>query len=316
MGEQKKTVLVNVVRNFLCLEGFSWYRPLSIGRMSVRGGTPFALPSNPMLNTMKPTLFLSAVAFVALPVLAIAEEAASPANEVKAAAAKLTEASGYAWKTTSAIPESGSGQGRGNRFRPGPSEGKINKEGFALIRQTRGDNTSEALVKNGKTVVKTADGWKTGEELREQRRGERNDNNANDGDRRRGRGFGGNIGANFGRTFKAPAVQASELAGKTTELKKEGDTIKGDLTAAAAKELLSFGGPRRDGREGPQIDDPRGSVTFWIKDGALAKYEVKVAGSVSFNNNTRSLDRTTTTEISDVGSVTIDLPEEVKKKLE
>lgn len=265
---------------------------------------------------MKPTLFLSALAFAVLP-LAVTAEEATPASEVKAAAAKLTEA-GYAWKTTVNLPEGGPGQGRGgNRFRPSPTEGKINKEGFALIKQSRGDNTSETVIKNGKTLVKTNDGWKSREELRGQRR---DDNaNAGDGDRRRNnRGFGGGgaFGANLGRNFKAPAEQAVELAGKTTSLKKEGDTIKGDLTADAAKELLSFGGPRRDGREGPQIDDPRGSVTFWIKDGALAKYEVKVAGSVSFNGNTRSLDRTTTTEISDVGSVTIDLPEDAKKKLE
>ncbi len=270
---------------------------------------------------MKPTLLLSAFAFLALPVALSAEdakpetastEAASPAADLKAAVAKLADASGYTWKTTTVLPESGQGQGGRGRWRPGPSEGKITKEGFAVLKQTFGDNTSESVIKGEKYAVKTPDGWKTGEELREQRRA------GGDGEGRRGRGPGGGFGS-IARNFKAPAAQAGDLVGQVKELKKDGDTFKGALTSEAAKSLLSFGGgQRRDGGggEGPQIDDPRGSVTFWLKDGALAKYELKLAGSITFRDNTRDVDRTTTTEITEVGSTTVEIADDVKKKLE
>ena len=56
-------------------------------------------------------------------------------------------------------------------------------------------------------------------------------------------------------------------------------------------------------------------MTFWIADGKLAKYQTHVSGTVSFNGNDRDIDRTTTVEISDVGSTKIDVPDDAKKKL-
>ena len=59
----------------------------------------------------------------------------------------------------------------------------------------------------------------------------------------------------------------------------------------------------------------KGTATFWTKDGALSKYSYNVKGTVSFNNNDRDVDRTTTVEIKDVGTTTVTIPEEAKKKL-
>lgn len=228
-----------------------------------------------------------------------------PAEEVQAAAKKLAEATNYSWTTTTKMPEE-------SRFRPGPVEGKTAKDGFTLITMTNGDRKTEAVLKDGKYVLKTEAGWQTSEEMRAAR-----ESGGGGGGGGAGGGRGGFGGGRMFQNFKAPAVQAGELAGKVKELKKDGDTLSGDLTDAAVKEMLTMGGGRRrDGSEAPSPTDAKGSVKFWIKDGVLTKYETQVSGKISFNDNEISLDRTTTTEFKDVGSSTVEAPEEAKKKIE
>ena len=115
------------------------------------------------------------------------------------------------------------------------------------------------------------------------------------------------------QNFKAPAAQAEDLAGKVKELKQDGDVYSGELTEEGAKSQLMFGG--RGGGNGPEISGAKGSVKFWVKDGVLSKYEVKVQGKVSFNGNDRDVDRTTTVEIKDIGSTKVQVPDDAKKKL-
>jgi hypothetical protein len=115
------------------------------------------------------------------------------------------------------------------------------------------------------------------------------------------------------QSFKAPAAQAEDLAGKAKEIKKDGDAYAGDLTDEGAKALLTFGG--RGGANAPEVSGAKSSVKFWIKDGVLAKYELKVKGTVSFNGNDREVDRTTTVEIKDIGTTKVAVPEDAKKKM-
>ena len=75
------------------------------------------------------------------------------------------------------------------------------------------------------------------------------------------------------------------MAGKTKDLKKDGEAYASDLTEAGAKELLSFGGRR--GGNAPEPKNAKGSVKFWVKDGLLAKYELKLQGTVTFNGEDR-----------------------------
>ena len=74
-----------------------------------------------------------------------------------------------------------------------------------------------------------------------------------------------------------------------------------------------FGG--RGGANAPEISGAKGSVKFWVKDGLLSKYEIKVQGKVTVNGNDREVDRTTKIEIKDIGSTKIEVPEDAKKKL-
>jgi hypothetical protein len=240
---------------------------------------------------MKRNVLLSALVLITGPLLA-----ADSGNTVKDAARKLAEKGNYSWKTTIEA----AGGGGGGRFRPGPTEGKTEKDGYTLLSMTRGDNTIEAVLKGSKGAIKTAsDGWKSLADATA---------DAGGGQPNPARFIGRML-----QNFKAPAAQAEDLADKTKELKSAEGAYSGDLTEEGAKSLLTFG--RGRGGNGPEISGAKASVKFWIKDGVLSKIELNVKGKVSANGNDRDVDRTTTIEIRDVGTTTVTVPEDAKKKL-
>jgi len=217
--------------------------------------------------------------------------AADPKEEVTAAAKKLADTDNYSWKQT--IENAG-----GGGFGAGASEGKVEKGGFTWVSmEGRNNSTIEAVRKGEKGAVKTQDGWQSLAELADQ-----------------GGGGRGRFMAMRFRNLKAPAAQVEDLVGKTKELKSEGGAFAGDLTEEGAKAQLMFGG--RGGGNGPEISGAKGSVKVWLKDGLVAKYELKVKGTVSFNGNDRDVDRTTTVEIKNIGSTKVEVADEAKKKLE
>ena len=69
------------------------------------------------------------------------------------------------------------------------------------------------------------------------------------------------------------------------------------------------------GQGGPNIPSAKGSAKFWVKDGVLTKMEIKVDGSMEFNGNEMEIVRTTTTEIKDIGTTKIEIPEGASAKL-
>ena len=214
----------------------------------------------------------------------------TPKDDVTAAAKKLADTS-YGWKMTMDL-------GPNAQFTPGPTEGKAEKDGYTWLSSTFQDNTSIGLAKEKKVVVKVDDGWKTAEEL-------------GDG----GGGFDPNVFmARRMQNLKAPAAEIQDLISKTGELKKDGDAISGDLTKEGAESLLAGGFGRRGGNR-PPPKEAKGSVKFWVKDGEVTKYETKVTGKVEFNGEERDIQRTSTTEIKDVGKTKIEVPDDAKKKL-
>ena len=226
---------------------------------------------------MKRIILCNVLCLLASPLLAADS---GPKDDVIAAARKLAEKASYTWKTTVVVPESA-------QFKPGPTDGKTEKDGFTYVTISFGDNLTEAAMKGDKAVVTNQDGdWQLASEL--------------EGGEGRGRFLGRMV-----RNFKAPAAQAAELAGVTKELKKDGDVYSGELTEAGAKAQFRFG----------TASGAKGSVKFWVKEGVLSKYEFKVAGKVDFNGNEVDVDRATTTEIKDVGTTKVNVPEAAKKKL-
>jgi hypothetical protein len=213
--------------------------------------------------------------------------AADAKEEINKAAKALGEKPNYSWKTTVKVPE-------GTQFRSGPTEGKADKEGNTYLTMTFGDNMTEAVIKGDKATYTNQDGdWQLADENAEGR----------------GRFMGMML-----RNFKAPAAQAPDIAASVKELKKEGDVYSGDLTEEGAKTLMSWRG-RRSGSEGPEVKGAKGSAKFWVKEGVLSKYEFTVKGQMNFNGNDIDVDRVTTTEIKDVGSTKVVVPEAAKKKL-
>lgn len=207
-------------------------------------------------------------------------------EDVTAAAKKLGDKGNYSWKSTM---EAGNFNGT--------TDGKTDKDGLVSLSMTFGDNTTEAYVQGSKGAVKAPDrDWESLSEL------------ANSTEPGPGRFLVRRL-----QNFKAPAAEAADLAAKAKELKKEGDVYSSELTEAGAKELMSFGGRR--GGNAPEPKNAKGAVKFWTKDGVLSKYELKVQGTINFNGEDRDIDRTTTTEVKDVGTTKIEVPEAAKKKM-
>jgi len=215
----------------------------------------------------------------------------SPKDDVTAAAKKLGDSS-YSWKVTRDL-------GPNSRFQPGPVEGKADKDTTWLSTSFQ-DNTSIGIAKGKKVVVKTDDGWKTAEEL--------------------GDGNGGfDMNAFMARrmqNLKAPSAEVVDLLSKAGELKRDGDVISGDLTKEGAESLLTFFGGRRGGANRPAPKDAKGTLKIWLKDGSIVKYETKVSGKVAGRDGEEmQREQNNTTEIKDVGTTKIDVPDEAKKKL-
>src|SRR5689334_19381124 len=62
----------------------------------------------------------------------------SAKDEVVAAAKKLGEQPNYSWNSTVVVPE-------GTQFRPGPTEGKTDKDGLTYVKSTFGDFTTQTV---------------------------------------------------------------------------------------------------------------------------------------------------------------------------
>ena len=233
---------------------------------------------------MKTKLLFSAVAMLAGSLLADP----TPGDVVTNAANALAGQPSYSWKQTVVVPDD-------SPFKPGPTTGKLEKDGYTDVSTSMRDNTIEFISKGDVAAVNTPDnGWQSLADA--------------SGAQGPGRFLAGLV-----RNFKAPAAQALALASGTAALTQDSGVISGDLSEAGAKAQLAFGGRRGGGGGAPEISNAKGSVKFWVADGALTKYEFKVSGTVSFNGNDRVIDRDTTVEITDVGSTKVTVPADALK---
>ena len=224
---------------------------------------------------MKQILFLT----LALLTSAALFAADSPKDELTTAVKKLESQPNYGWKTTVVVPESA-------QFKPGPTEGKAEK-GLIYVEISFGDNITEGVKKGDKAAITDNEGnWKLASELE----GEE--------------GFGRFLGA-LAKNIKTPAEQISELMPLTKDLKKDGDVFSAELTEEGAKKQFRFGEPK----------NPKGSMKAWVKDGMISKLEIKVDAKIEFNGNEFDAARTTTTEIKNIGTTKVTVPEGAKKKL-
>jgi hypothetical protein len=216
----------------------------------------------------------------------------SPKDTVTSAAAALGGQANYSWHST--VASAG-----GNRRFNGPTDGKTEKDGYTWLSMVRNGSTNLAVFKGTNGAINTPDnGWQSYTEA-----------SADDGGGFNPRTFLVRMLQNF----KTPDQQAATLAAQAAALKMDTNGISGDLTEDGAKAMLMFGRP---GADGPTVSNAKGSVTFWVTDGKLVKYQFHVSGTISFNGNDRDVDRTTTIAITDVGTTKIEVPDDAKKKME
>lgn len=233
--------------------------------------------------------YLVSIALIAAGTIALADAK----DDVKAAAKKVADGGNYTWVATTEI--------EGANWTPAKITGKAIPGGVAVITSERDGEVTTAVVKGEKGVLKTDDGWKTAEDLR------------NAGGGGGGGGRGGNRGAMLLRT-RMPASEAIRIADKTKELKAADGMVSGDLTEEGAKELATLG-RGRPGGQAPEAKNAKGSIRYWVKEGQLAKMQLKVSATVSVNGEDRDMARTVTYEIRDVGTTQATAPAEAKKAL-
>lgn len=212
---------------------------------------------------------------------------ASPADDVTSAAQKLAGESSYTWHTTTVVPESA-------RFKPGPVDGKMVKGNVTYVKMNFGDSPTEIYMKGTNAVLTDPDGgWQTLADMDDTQ-------------------FPGRMLAGMVRNFKTPAAQAVALIADCKDLQQTNGAYSSDLNEDAVKKMMMF---RRRGGNAPEISNPSGTATFWINNGELTKYELQLKGTANFNGNDVNLERDTTVQFTDIGSTTINVPDDVKKKL-
>lgn len=219
---------------------------------------------------------------------AIAADSSSK-DKVANAAKQLGDQADYSWTTSTKEADGSAGK-------LGPIDGKADKSGMTFLGFSISGLPVEVYMKGDKGAAKALEGWQTFDEIAQ---------------------TGGTAAAvvRFLRSYQTPVNESTGLAGKATELKEVDGAISGDLKEEAVKEMLLFGTRRREGQEAPKTTDAKGSVKFWIKDGTLTKYEIKVQGKVAAGERESEINRTLTVEIKDVGTTKLEVPAEAKPKL-
>lgn len=226
------------------------------------------------------SLAVVASLFVAVTVLA------EPKTEVAGALKKLEQQPGYSWSYTPKVVGSESAA-RGQV----PLTGKADKDGYAVVRGEMGDVSVEIGIKGEKMIVNYTGEWLSTAEIGENNRT-----------------------VQRLRLIKRPTDEAAMLLSKAGGLKKEADgSYAGALDAAWAKETFGL-----LGRRAAASPSAEGAVRFWLRDGMLSKYEFVVKGKIVAGEDKQEVEvsRTATVEIKEVGTATVSLPDEAKKKLQ
>ena len=211
-----------------------------------------------------------------------------PREALLIATKALADKPSYTWKLAVEAPNEPAGTINGKAERNGP----------VVLTLARGDQSFDGVFKGGKGAIKTEEGWKPLAEAAETSRS--------------GPGPSQFV-ARLLMNFKLPHDEVAEVASKTKDLALADGVYSGALTEEAASDLIMY--RTRPGANGPQLSQVQGSAKFWLKDGLVSKYEFNLRATMSANGNERELNRTYTTEIKDIGTTKVVVPEEAAKKL-
>lgn len=246
---------------------------------------------------MKTTILFSTLVLATVPLLAASRDA------VTAAATALRNAANYAWQTTQDY-------GPNSQFQP-RMDGKTEKDGYTIVSMNIMTNTF-GFIRNGTNIVVQSpdNGWQTMAE-------------ASHVYTSRGPG----MAVSQALMLQLPAVEATNLIALVSDWKVDGDRIVGTLTEDGATGVLGYPNSRYGRPSIPPgvgggiliatASNAKGTVTFWITDGVLTKYQTHVTASIDRNVSAKPMDedRTKTVTIKDIGTTKIVVPDDAKKKL-
>jgi hypothetical protein len=227
----------------------------------------------------------SAMALLAGPLLAAG---AGLKDDVTSAVQNLNDIGNYSWHAT--VTGAGDPQ-----FNSGSADGETEKGGITYVQLSFGTNNVEFARKGGIIAITDPSGnWQTLGNL-----------DTNQGPNR--------LAMAMARHFQNPDVQAVKLAAAAADFTEDNGACTGVLTEDAVKTLLNL----RGGGEGnaTTVTNVSGSVTFWVTDGALTKFEFKVAGTVNVDGNDRDIERDTTVDIKYVNATKVTTPNEARRLL-
>ena len=223
---------------------------------------------------------------------------AEPKDDLDAVAKKLGD-EGYTWKSSLKTEMVG---GRSVIL---AREAKIDKEGriSSQVLVTRFDGSVtppiEAVVKGKKGAIKTQDGWQPISEVAKEEPGNR--------DRMVIRAEARRL-----QEYEPPHEQIKKMAAKDGKFSVEGDVIRVELSEATAR--WAAGVPQGD--QAPTVSNLKSVVKFWLKAGSLTKFQVDSEYTLSNGDRESKWTRTAVMEFKDVGSTTVEIPAEARKKLE
>lgn len=239
-------------------------------------------------------------------ILAAGPLLAAPKSDVTVAATALGNALNYSWQTVE-------NWGTNAQWQPGPMDGKTEKNGYTVVTMSMMDNTSGFVRKGTNAAVHTTDnGWQTMAEASHVYTGLR----------------GPGMAVSQALELQLPAVETTNLIAWASDLKVEGDKITCTLTEDGAKWILGDREPRGGWKPIPpgiggsivqlSASNAKGTLTFWVSDGKLTKYQTHVTGSLSSSGGPNRLDQdlTKTVTIKDVGSTKVEVPDDAKKKMQ
>jgi hypothetical protein len=267
---------------------------------------------------------------VVVSLLAATSLRASASDQAVIVAMKLADAPNYAWSTSV-----------DDDARSYVIDGQTNladKNEFSLVtmpmvatvrrRVTRATSNSENVMTaifcgDERLVIQTPDGWRKPEQLSANSEGSARNTGSGITSRRGRRGASGvphggdrppPAYSNLQLTLSRPHEELAIIVAGYTELKADGDSVTGLLSETAAKLLLVHAGQQ-------EITPLTASGTFrlWVREGQIAKYEIKLEGTLAVAANGDrheiTVHQTATTEVKNIGTTKFEVPEEAQKKL-
>ena len=209
----------------------------------------------------------------------------TPKDDVIAAAKKLGNESNYTWRTTVVVPEDA-------QFKPEPTDGKTEKDGFTHVKMSFFNNPVQIVVKGKKAAFTDQDGaWQAA-------------SNAE------GEEGPGQFMAMFVRNLQTPADEVSGTR-RLREGPEEGRRRLCGRPFRGRRQSQTGLQRQRSDRHQPE---GLGEVLAQGRSG----YEVTKSKSKARSNGTTTNyenDRTTTVEIKDVGKTKLEVPDDAKKKV-